>query len=108
MANGSNTSSEGGIDYGNLISSGLQLIGVGISAASQSATECGKKCRAECKATTGAIFGGRNKCKKACKAQCLRDLNQPPEKQINITTIIIGIIIVLAIIGIVWWIMKKK
>ena len=89
---------------------GAALIGSGIGAASKETTECGKKCRAECKATTSALFGGRSKCKKACKAKCFSETNEPPPEspQMSTGTIIILVVIVLAIIGLVWWAVRSN
>lgn len=110
MAN--NTNSNGGGDetnWGSLIQSGIELVTTGVGAASASKTSCGQQCRAKCKSETGWLFGGRSKCKKQCKADCIAKQNepaQPPPSKLPV--IIMSIIIISAIIGLLWWIFKKK
>lgn len=110
MANNANGNGEGDeTDWGSLIQSGIELVTTGVGAASASKTSCGQQCRHKCKAETGWLFSGRSKCKKRCKADCIKLLNepsQPPPSKLPL--IIMSIIIILAIIGILWWIFKKK
>jgi len=92
-----------------LITTGVGLLGTIIGTASKDTTLCGKQCRAKCKDITGIFFSGRNKCKKECKDKCFNTTGEkpPPPKDNTVTYIIAGILII-AIIGLIWWGLKKK
>lgn len=103
------SSSSGDINWASLIQSGVELVQTGVGAASASTTNCGKECRAKCKGETGWIFSGRSKCKKKCKADCIAKQNEPPQPPPSkAPVIILSLIIILAIAGLVWWMLRKK
>lgn len=109
MANGSGTeTTEGGINWGSLIPGVVDLIKTGVGAAAASTTQCGKMCRQKCRQETGWLFGGRQECKRKCKSDCIAQSNEKSEKPNPYPMIIASIIIVLSILGILWWIFRKK
>lgn len=111
MANGTDNGngSGDGINWGALIPGALDLIKTGIGAASASTTECGRICRDKCRQETGWLFSGRQECKKKCKTACIQLANErASEKPSPYPMMILSIIIILAILGIVYWIFKKS
>lgn len=108
MSNGTATET-GGMNWAALIPEMIELVKTGVGVASASTTNCGKLCRQKCRQETGWLFSGRGKCKKKCKADCFAKQNEPPQIPPNpVPMIIMSVIILLAIGGIIWWIVKKK
>jgi len=95
------------------VAGSIALTGTIIKSSAESVTECGKKCRSKCKSKYGTFeFSAKNKCKKSCKGKCMNETNEPPssarDSESNTGTYILVGVIIIAIIGLIWWAYKKK
>lgn len=72
-------------------------------------TNCGQQCDAKCSTYNFWEFDAKKQCKNRCKEKCLSEESKPPVKpKISIGVIILLVVLVLGVVGLIWWMVRSK